>query len=59
MSRERHKMMAGKLYELMAQGHIEGEFNESFIESVHLRILAGMPLTEKQGTKLEELFERY
>jgi hypothetical protein len=56
---ERTKIMANKLYDQVQRDHIENEWAVEFIISCHNRIDAGLSLTEKQVTKLEELFERY
>ena len=56
---QRTEMMAGKLYDQMARGFIGNQWAEDFIESTYMRVRAGLPLTDKQEAKLEELFERY
>lgn len=56
---QRIEMMAGKLYDQMARGFIGNQWAEDFIESTYMRVRAGLPLTDKQEAKLEELFERY
>jgi len=57
---ERNKMMAGKLYDQLQRGWIDGnEFTEKFIQDMHQRTKDGRALTEKQQAKLEELFERF
>lgn len=55
----RTKFMVDKLEDQIARGFIENSFVESFMESIGARIKAGLPLSEKQAAKLEELFERY
>lgn len=60
MTNERNKMMAGKLYDQMQRGFIDGnDWTETFINDVYSKTKAGKLLTEKQQVKLEELFERY
>ena len=55
----RIKIMLDKLEDQIATGFIENEFVENFITSVKGRFLAGIPLSDKQNAKLEELFENY
>jgi len=55
----RHEMMAKKLMAEVSAGRIDNEWAEEFICSVHNRLDAGLSLSDKQSTKLEELFERY
>lgn len=60
MTNEHNKMMAGKLYDQMQRGFIDGnDWAETFINDVYSKTKAGKLLTEKQQVKLEELFERY
>lgn len=57
---QRNKMMADKLFEQLQRGWIEvDEWTETFISDMHEKTKAGRTLTEKQQSKLEQLFERY
>ena len=56
---QRIKLMVDKLCDQSARGHIDNTWVEEFIESVRVRVSAGLPLSDKQQTKLEELFEQY
>lgn len=56
---KRIKLMADKLYEQISCGNIENKWAEEFVNSVQVRINAGLPLSEKQISKLEELFDQY
>ena len=53
--------MIKKLHEQLERGYIEDKdnFDCNFIKSIYNRINDGLPLTEKQENKLEELFEKY
>lgn len=55
----RIKMMITKLAAQSAGGFIENEWAEKFIWDVKQAFENGRALTEKQLTKLEELFEQY
>lgn len=55
----RLKMMADKLYIEFQHGRIDNEFAESFIPRVRDKLIAGLTLTDREVTKLEELFEEY
>lgn len=55
----RIKLMIDKLYDQYQRGFINNEFACEFINSVKCRYDAGLSLTYKQISKLEELFERY
>ena len=60
MTNERNKMMAGKLYDQMQRGWIDGDdWTETFIDDMYQKTKAGKPLTEKQQAKPEEMFEKY
>ena len=56
---QRIELMANKLYDQMSRGFVGTPWAEDFIESVYMRVRAGLPLTEKQKAKLEQLFEMY
>ncbi len=56
---QRTQMMVDKLYDQMSRGCIDNEWAETFIESIRSQVSAGLPLSSRQQTKLEELFERY
>lgn len=55
----RLKMMTEKLYLEVFHGRIDNGWEENFIRTCWVNIRLGKSLTEKQVTKLEELFERY
>lgn len=55
----RTEFMLKKLEDQMVRGFIENSFAEEFIPSVRARFNAGIPLSEKQMSTLEELFEQY
>lgn len=55
----RFKMMAAKLSEQVALGHVSNSWDEDFICSIHDKTVRGLPLSQKQREKLEELFDRY
>ena len=59
MSVARLRMMVDKLYAEVQSGRIENYWVENFICDMRERLKAGMGLTDKQITKLEELFEQY
>lgn len=56
---ERIKMMVEKLTGLSARGQIDDEWTKTFIWDIQKRVLDGIPLTERQTTKIEELYEEY
>lgn len=51
--------MIEKLYDQYQRGFIEGEFAEKFIIDMHSKMKQGSSFTEKQISKIEELFERF
>ena len=55
----RIKLMIDKLYDQYQRDCIGNQFACDFIQSVYGRHKAGIPLTDKQLSKLEELFEKY
>jgi hypothetical protein len=55
----RLRKMADKLQIEIDNGRAEGEFVESFVPRVRNKLKKGWALTEKEITKLEELFEQY
>lgn len=55
----RNKLMTDKLMDQVARGYVENEWAETFISDMSNRIKSGKPLSAKQVTKLEELFEKY
>lgn len=55
----RHKMMAEKLYYEVQHGRIENDFVVNFVCDVRVKLNRGLTLTDKQATKLEELFEKH
>ena len=55
----RTKLMLDKLTEQSSKGFIEGEWSEKFIWDLKKKVTLGYPLSDKQVSKLEELFERY
>lgn len=55
----RHKVMATKLFELVADGTIDNEWEQSFIDDIKKKLEQGKSITVNQESKLEELFERY
>lgn len=56
---ERNSYMIKKLEDQIVRGFIENAFAIEFVESIRARHNAGLPLSEKQQSKLEELFEQY
>ena len=55
----RTKLMLDKLVEQVKGGYIDNDWAIDFISSIQFRVKHGYPLTERQLTKLEELFEQY
>lgn len=51
--------MIDKLEDQLDRGYIDNDFAAEFIPSVAAKFRSGLPLTDKQQAKLEELFERY
>jgi len=56
---DRTKFMLEKLEDQLARGSIENSFAEEFVPSIRARLNAGIPLTDKQLSTLEKLFEQY
>lgn len=56
---ERNKMMVRKLNELIVDGTIENQWEETFIMNVSVTVKSGRALTSSQQAKLDELFDRY
>lgn len=54
---DRTELMLKKLEDQMARGFINNSFADEFIPSVRARFNAGIPLSEKQLSTLEKLFE--
>lgn len=54
----RLKMMVSKLADLCSRGHIDNNWEETFIFDVKGKLERGQELSPKQTIKLEELFER-
>ena len=55
----RHKMMLDKLFIEISHGRIDNDFVENFVCDVRARLKSGIPLTDNQILKLEEIFEKY
>lgn len=55
----RIKLMIDKLVDQVAGGYIFDLWAETFIEDVRSQVELGRGLTEKQISKINELFERY
>jgi hypothetical protein len=55
----RQKIMVDKLYDQVQRGFIDDSWCEKFIMDVRERLKMNMKLSEKQNTKLEELFDQY
>lgn len=53
------QLMADRLYNEMAHGRIDDDWVEKFIMSIKRKLADERQLTEKEISKLEELFERY
>jgi len=56
---QRTKLMLDKLVEQVNGGYIDNDWAIEFISSIQFRVKQGYPLTDRQLTKLEELFEQY
>ena len=55
----RTKLMLDKLVAQVNGGYIDNDWAIEFITNIQFRVKQGYPLTERQLTKLEELFEMY
>lgn len=53
----RIKLMIDKIEDQIQRGFINNEFIDRFITSIKSRVRIGLPLTQKQISKLEEIFE--
>lgn len=55
----RLKFMLGKLKGQVDGGFIENEWAEQFINDMVVRLKQNLPISHKQGLKIEELYEQY